>query len=126
MQHIYNCVMLLFLSKYHGYSLNFDTSKFFEKIVTQYCVKWLSGLLCYNNASCKYWSWIEELDGLVDGCYLKYANPGLTYMEDVISGGKNCTTGNNSEPYQHFFFTFSDKVKQDPQETCPQICRITL
>ena len=41
------------------------------------------------------------MDAPVFGCQLKYANPGLTYMEGVISGGKNCTTGNNSEPYQH-------------------------
>ena len=59
------------------------------------------------------------MDEMVFGCHLKYANPGLTYMEGAISGGKNCTTGNNSEPYQHFFFTFSDKVKQDPMQTFP-------
>ena len=33
-------------------------------------------------------------------CYLKYANPGLTYTAGAFSGGKNCTapTGNDSEP----------------------------
>ena len=36
-------------------------------------------------------------------CHLKYANSGLTYMKDAVSGGKNCTTGNNHEHYQHFF-----------------------
>ena len=35
-------------------------------------------------------------------CHLKYANSGLTYMKDAVSGGKNCTTGNNHEHYQHF------------------------
>ena len=33
-------------------------------------------------------------------CYLKYANPGLSYTAGAFSGGKNCTapTGNDSEP----------------------------
>ena len=83
-------------------------------------VKWLSGSLCYNNASCKYWTWIEDYNGWDQTCHLKDANPGLTYLEGVISGGKNCMapTGKDSEPYQHFFFHF--QIKQDPLQTCPQ------
>ena len=40
------------------------------------------------------------MDEMVFGCHLKYANPGLTYMEGAISGGKNCTTGNNFEVFK--------------------------
>ena len=46
-------------------------------------------------------------------CYLKYANPGLSYTAGAFSGGKNCMapTGKDSEPYQHFFSTFkSNKI----------------
>ena len=68
-------------------------------------IKWLSGSLCYNHASCKYWTWIEDYNGWDQTCHLKDANPGLTYLEGVISGGKNCMapTGKDFEPYQHFF-----------------------
>ena len=57
---------------------------------TQYYVIWLSGLLCYDDALCKYWTWIEDNRSDCNTCYLKDANSGLSYSEGVISGGKNC------------------------------------
>ena len=95
-------------------------------------VKWLSGSLCYNNASCKYWTWIEDYNGWDQTCHLKDANPGLTYLEGVISGGKNCMapTGKDSEPYQHFFSTFkSNKIhcKHAPNAiVLPSTCTATF
>ena len=89
-----------------------------------YNIKWLSGLLCYNNASCKYWTWIEDYNGLPQKCYLKDANSGLSYLEGVISGGKNCIgpKGKDADLYVYLsismffplFLTKSDKIH------CPQ------
>ena len=46
--------------------------------------------MCFNHSSCKYWTWIEDYNGLPQYCHLKDANSGLSYVEGVISGGKNC------------------------------------
>ena len=70
-------------------------------------VKWLSGLLCYKYPTCKYWTWIENYRGLAQYCNLKDANPGLTNLEGVISGAKNCI-GKAADPNQ-CLSTFSDK-----------------
>jgi len=48
------------------------------------------GSLCYNHSSCKYWTWIEDYNGLPQYCFLKDANSGLSYLEGVISGEKKC------------------------------------
>jgi hypothetical protein len=71
----------------------------------------LSGLLCYEHPSCKYWTWVEEIDGNPTVCNLKYANEGLIDSPASISGGKYClaATGNDSEPYQHLFPLFLTK-----------------
>ena len=53
----------------------------------------LLALLCYNHASCKYWTWREDYpnNGSPQYCHLKDANSGLSWLEGVISGGKNCS-----------------------------------
>ena len=74
-------------------------------------------MLCYNHASCKYWTWREDYpnNGSPQYCHLKDANSGLSYLEGVISGGKNCR-GKDADLNQ-CFSTFSEKVKQDPMQT---------
>ena len=73
-------------------------------------VKWLSGMLCYKYPSCKYWTWIENYKGWPHTCHLKNANPGLTNLEGVISGDKNCIAppGKGADPIQ-CLSTFSEK-----------------
>ena len=70
-------------------------------ILVGHTIKWLSGLLCDNNASCKYWTWIEDYNGLPQYCFLKDANSGLSYLEGVISGEKKCMApkGKGADPY---------------------------
>ena len=64
-------------------------------------------MLCYNHASCKYWTWRKDYpnNGSTQYCHLKDANSGLSYSEGVISGGKNCFAprGKDADPYQCFF-----------------------
>ena len=66
--------------------------------------------MCLKNPSCKYWTWIENHKGWPHTCHLKDANPGLTNLEGVISGDKNCiaTPGKGADPNQ-CHSTFSDK-----------------
>ena len=87
--------------------------------VLPYCVKWLSAELCAlydwmvnNDTACAYWTWIPPTSGNTGTCYLKYANHGNTTLTGAFSGDYHCTglnstsTGNESEPYQHFFPLF--------------------
>ena len=57
------------------------------------------------------------MDAWVGGCDLKSANPGLSYMEGVISGGKNCTTGNNN----WFFLLFLKKSNKIHWKHAPEL-----
>jgi len=62
-----------------------------KDIHTQVVGSWKEcGMLCYKYPSCKYWTWIENYKGWPHTCHLKNANPGLTNLEGVISGDKNC------------------------------------
>ena len=80
--------------------------------------------MCNQNLGCDYWTWRPWKAKAKANCtlYSASANTDLQSVQDAFSGKRDCFayTGNDSEPYQHFFSTFSDKVKQDPLETCPQ------
>ena len=96
------------------------------------CLQWyifckmLLALLCYNHASCKYWTWREDYPnyGSPQYCHLKDANSGLSYLEGVISGGKNCR-GKDADLYQCFFY-FSWQSQTTANANIPPMSLIAI
>ena len=61
--------------------------------------------MCFNHSSCKYWTWIEDYNGYPQYCHLKDANSGLSYVEGVISGEKNCMAPKGKDAAQTYLQT---------------------